>query len=174
MKIVLSLLSAAAVGLLVAANHSASLIEAKTLLQKRRRVIWSVLIGAAGFFLVMSAVLLGVIDLALQYEAQGFVLWNAVLSVAAGFITIGALAFVVAKVVFPKPDLAQGLFGSMALGTGLQFIEQFRHLFEPAAPVARAQEAPRPAPSEAVEKREELRQRPHGDFTIEQQPSFVH
>ena len=81
-------------------------LEVQCMLRHRRRVQFAILLWAAGFIFFMSATMLGLIDLALQYDAQGFVTWTAILSVATLFITLAVLSFALAKVIFPKPNLS--------------------------------------------------------------------
>lgn len=113
MKVALTLIGSLLTGFLL-----------KDIFAARRRVIASVVLGATSFVLVMASVLLGLIDLALQFEAQGFILWNAMLGVATLLLALGIGAAFASKAVFPKPKLHLGAMGSMDAQELIQSFEQ--------------------------------------------------
>ncbi len=148
MKVVVSIVSSLIAGWVMAYNGFVPFIELKTILENRRRVMFSVLALAVGFVFVMAFVLLGVIEAALQYEAQGFVLWNALLSVATGFFVLGLFSFILAKVLWPKPqaDLG-GLLKGLDAASLLALVEQFMPAEEPFRGSKEASEEPREQPN---------------------------
>lgn len=93
-------------GLLAATNGLNPLLQAKAIYENRKRVLFSAVLLAAGFTFFMSAFILAAVDIALQWEVQGFVVLEAVLVVAGGFAVLAVMSLVLAKLVFPKPNVS--------------------------------------------------------------------
>lgn len=64
------------------------------------RTLIALVLGAAGFMLFMAGIMLATIDLALQYEVQGFFIWEAILTVATGFVFAGLIAAGFASLIY--------------------------------------------------------------------------
>ncbi len=197
MKVAITIVSGLCVGLLMAFNGLTPLLEAKAVFEQRRRLMFSAFLGMAAFTFVMAAVILGTIDLALQYEVQGFILWEMVLSVAVGFLVAGAVCGIAAKLVFPKAKpSALALLGEQAgFGNVMEEIQGFVQGYiqqaavaaqNAAAQAAAASNAPpasqtssRSASAVAEEappvvRPEERERHARGDMNIDSQVGLVH
>jgi hypothetical protein len=180
MKAAVTIVSGLCVGLLLAFNGLTPLIEAKTVWDHRGRVVFSALLGMASFTFVMAAVILGTIDLALQYEVQGFILWEMILTVASGFLAAGLICALSAKLVFPRPKpSALAFLGEQAgFGNVMEEIQKYIAQTMSGANAAAQSSAPPPAPTpeqrSQMEQTEERLHHPRGDMNIESQVGFVH
>lgn len=180
MKVAIGVISSAVMALYMAYSNMSSLLELKNLFENRRRVLLTVILGAAGFIFVMAAILVGSIEMALQHEAQGFILWNAILSVATGFLVVGSICAIAGAKIFPKakPPVAfaglpaiLGLLENFDMNVILTMVEQFQSAARPgAAPespiVADAEREAAQAAARATYEAA-MRQHPHGDFTVD-------
>ena len=97
-------------GLLVATNGLNPLLQAKAIYENRKRVLFSGALLAAGFTLFMTAFILATVDIALQWEVQGFIVFESILAAAAGFAGLAIICLVMAKLIFPKPKANLGEF----------------------------------------------------------------
>lgn len=104
MKSLLSLVSSVLLGLWLAAGGGGPILQLQRLLGHKRRILCGLILGAAAFVFVMAAILLAMIDLASQYEEHGFVLWNAILALAAGFLVTGVILAVGARISLPRRE----------------------------------------------------------------------
>lgn len=157
MKVALTLIGSLLAGFLL-----------KDIFEARRKLVASLVLGATAFFLVLASVLLGIIDMALQYEAQGFILWNAILGVATLLLVSAVVCALTARAVFPKPQFHLGMMGTADAEDLIKNIEQM------AAGFFTSREQPpqqKVAREEAEQEREMIRQHPRSDFTFEGQPT---
>lgn len=122
MKVAISLISSLLIGVMV-----------KDVVDNRRRLIASILLGCTGFIFLMAGTLLGSVNLAMQYDAQEFVLWNTILGLASIFAGVGVLCALTAKWIFPKPNIARTFASVMdpkalsgLMGVVTQFSEGMR------------------------------------------------
>lgn len=159
MKVIISVISSLVVGLIMGASNYSPLIELQRLLEARKKVLYAIMLGATAFVFVMTAVILSSIEVAQQYEAQGFLMWNAMLTLSAIFLGVGIFSGAMAKVVFPEPKIPESLkFMEGGAQHPIQFLEGLaKQLFtEPGSPFAgvfkseERREAPTPpSPSHA-------------------------
>lgn len=174
MKAAVTIVSGLCVGLLLAFNGLTPLIQAKTVWDHRRRVVVSALLGMVGFTFVMAAVILGTVDLALQYEAQGFVLWEMMLTVSAGFFAAGIACALSAMAVFPKPKVSAFQFLGEQAGFGNVMDEIQSYVAQMmAAANAAAPSSPQP-PQDFKPQPEPKSPHPRGDMNLDSQVGFVH
>lgn len=140
MKLVISVISSLVAGLFLGASGFSPLMELQRLFEARKKVLWAIILGATAFVFGITAVIMASIEVALQYEAQGFLMWSAMLTLSAIFLTLGIICAASAKGVFPEPRLQSG-FNLANLGdnqSAMQMLENLgKQLFtEPGAPFA--------------------------------------
>lgn len=180
MKAAVTIVSGLCVGLLLAFNGLTPLIEAKTVWDHRRRVVISALLGMASFTFVMAAVILGTIDLALQYEVQGFILWEMVLTVSAGFLAAGLVCAISAMAVFPRPKAsALAFLGEQAgLGNVMEeiqgYVAQMMANTQPRENRENVETEMKTNKQPPGVRPEERIHHPRGDMNLESQVGFVH
>jgi hypothetical protein len=108
MKFIVTLISSVLVGLTLGASGFSPLLTLQRLMEGGKKVIYAIVLGITAFIFTLAAVISGVIEVTLQLEAQGFLMWSALFSAATTFLALGAVFGIVAKVVFPdvkKPDV---------------------------------------------------------------------
>jgi signal transduction histidine kinase len=182
MKVAVTLISGVCMGLFMAFNGLTPMLQAKAIFENRRRVVLSGVLAGAGFMLFMAAFILACIDLALQWEVQGFIVWEAILTVSTGFAVLAVLCWIGAKVAFPKPQPNALASIGQQLGLGdislPQLIEQFMQGFTAQAAAQEAEQARAAERAKTQETqtavKEEIKERPRGDMGIESQVGFVH
>jgi hypothetical protein len=76
-------------------------MELQRLLINRRKVLYSMMLGATAFIFVLSCIILTSIECALQFQNQGFIGWTPLLTVAASFFVVGLIFALTAKTIFP-------------------------------------------------------------------------
>jgi len=163
MKVAVTVISGVCMGLLMAFNGLNPLLQAKAIYENRKRVIFSATLMAAAFMLFMAAFILASIDLALQWEVQGFIIWEAILTVAAGFAVLAVISFVTAKLIFPKPK--DDMFSMLGQHAGFGDVN-VAQVIEAWLGSLQKPEAQRPIETEKA-VREEIKDRPRGDMGID-------
>lgn len=159
MKFVFTVVSSLAIGLMMAANEFAPIVELHRLLVHKRRVLISFVLATGAFFLILAGFVVAVIEAVTQYEVQGFVLWSALFSAALIFAVTAALLTLVAKLVLPKP--APPTFNWAAIDKQFKLSEMLEQWTKQGVPTAAASPAPAATTSEATA---EFIRAP-GDFT---------
>ncbi len=80
-----------------------AVFELQNLLVNRRRIFYSILAGAFSVPFFFAAIITAAIEAGLQYDAQGFVMWSALFSVASAFGAVAVASLILARALFPKP-----------------------------------------------------------------------
>jgi hypothetical protein len=101
MKMLATIVSSLVMGLVMAMSGFSPLLEAQRLLANKRRIFNALLLGITGFIFMIAGFITGLIEAALQYEAQGFVFWSALFTVAAGLLFGGIACVLGAKAFMP-------------------------------------------------------------------------
>lgn len=101
MKMIVSVISSLMVGFTLGATNFATIMELQKLLINRRKVLYSVVFAATAFFMILGALILGSIEVALQIQNQGSVVWTPLLTVALGFMSFATVAAIGARSVYP-------------------------------------------------------------------------
>ncbi len=135
-------------------------LEVKAMYENRGRVVASFIFAAAAFVFFMSGILMGIIELVLQYDDQGFVLWSVMLGIATLFFVLGAICALGAKIIFPKPPLV----ATPRLQDVIHQILQALAERYPAPPSQGEDVSVR----EAMNEREKVKHHPRGDFNLDQ------
>lgn len=78
--------------------------ELQHFIQYKNRYISALIFSAIGFVFIMSGLLIGLIEVALQYEAQGFIFWTALFTLASALVILGGLSVIVGRLVIPKRE----------------------------------------------------------------------
>lgn len=163
----MKLLSALVGGLVLARP----VLEIKAIYENKARVVVSIglALAAMGFF--MTSFILCIMEIVLQYDAQGFVLWSPMFTIAVLFSCFATAAILGAKAVFPKPQDSiapqlQVLMHNILQGMANQFPASTE------VPNTRAERESK----EVAQEREHLRQQPRGDINYDQlgSPAFTH
>ena len=76
MKNLVSVLTSLFVGVTLAATNFAPLIGWHRFFENRRRIYSAVFLFAGGFLCLLAAIMLGTVDLVVQFEDQGLFFWN--------------------------------------------------------------------------------------------------
>lgn len=136
MKSVLSVLASLFVGVLLADTNFAPMFELQRLARNRRRVLLSLALGATAFALTLAAVILLAIDLVVQYEDKGYIVWNAIVTLTACLAVAALICIWAARRAMPSPK-------DVLLGWSLRHPAEFfnqvlRHFAPNASPSAPA------------------------------------
>jgi hypothetical protein len=135
MKNLVTALSSIFLGHLAAAPF----FELQKILEGRKKFLWSVIFGAVSFVFLMAGILIGLIDAALQYGAQGFVFWDMLLALSLGLAVGSAVFALIAKRIMPHPEKSEVMSG--ILRKILEISAQFAEEHKP-APVDRERDYP--------------------------------
>jgi hypothetical protein len=145
MKLLITLFSSLAVGLLMSAVEHSPLTEARKLFVQRRRILTALVMGQAGLILLVAGLITAVIEAALQFEVQGFLLWSALFSAACALAVLGAVFSVGAYALLPALELPTLSWAALDERLGISHL--IEHWAHQAAEVART--PPEPAETEA-------------------------
>lgn len=150
-------------------------LQIKTIYQHKGKVAASMGFGAAAFAFLMVSIVLATMELVLQYEAQGFVLWSVMFTLSVVFFAFALISVFAAKAIFPKPEVVapqlQEVVHNVLQAMANQFPVQNNEV--PNTPANREKERER---EEVAEERERLRQHPRGDMNFDRlgSPAFTH
>lgn len=167
----MKLLSAVISGLVLARP----LMEIKTIYQKRGRVAVSIALAAGAFAFLMTSLVLGTMEFVLQYEAQGFVLWSVMFTLAVIYFCFAVLTAILSAATFPKPEYVapqiQELIHNVLQGMANQFPVQDKDV-----PNTKANREVERELDEVEEERERLRRHSRGDINFDNlgSPAFTH
>lgn len=150
-------------------------LEIKALYENKARVVASIGLALAALGLFMTSFIVCIMEFVLQYDAQGFVLWSPMFTVAMVFFCIATAATFGAKAIFPKPQDAvapqlQVLIHNVLQGMANQFPTSNE------VPNTRGTRETERELSDVERERERLRQHPRGDINYDQlgTPAFTH
>lgn len=134
MKALITVASCLFVGLqMVAANYS-PIQEIHHFLENKRRILLTAISSAAGFVFIMAAILLGTVEAALQYDAQGFILWSPIFTAVTWFFGAGIFSCLVARLALPVKSVpAPVAFSLRELIKELRLSELIEKWLSPAA-----------------------------------------
>lgn len=120
MKILTMVISSLVVGLALASDNFSPIHELQYLLANKRRIIYSVFFSATGFVFAMTAIVIAVIEGALQYDAQGFVMWSALFSAAIWLAAAAVISWIGSRLVLPvRPAQAESIFADITKQLGV-------------------------------------------------------
>jgi hypothetical protein len=136
-------------------------MEARALYENRGRALASMGCGIAAFSFFMTALVVATIDIVLQLDAQGFVMWSALMTAASTFVVFAAVLGIATVVFFPKPAPTVKIPVHELAQLALQTL---------------ADHLPHPAPNEVQAEREKISTRARGDLDLDQMPTpaFTH
>lgn len=97
-----TVISSLLMGILAATSGFSPLAEFQRFVDNKKRIFYALLIGTSGFIFMVGGFFLAIIEAALQYEAQGFLFWTALFTLATGLLLSGLLFVLVAKVTMPQ------------------------------------------------------------------------
>lgn len=78
-------------------------MEARALYENRGRALAAVGCGIAAFSFLMTALVVATMDVILQLDTQGFVMWSAFMTAASTFVVFAAVFGIATVAFFPKP-----------------------------------------------------------------------
>ena len=107
MKILITVITSLLTGLTLASTDFSPLRELHNLFTNKRRILITLGVAVTGFLLLFSGFIMGLVEGSLQYDAQGFLIWSSLFTVAAGLAIVGAFCMLAAWATFPQPQVAQ-------------------------------------------------------------------
>jgi hypothetical protein len=145
-------------------------MEARALYENRGRALASLGCGIAAFSFFMTALVVATMDIVLQLDAQGFVMWSAFLTASFTFVVFAAVLGIATVAFFPKPAPTVKIPVHELAQLALQTLAD--HLPHP-APVSK--ETVREE-NEVQAEREKISTRARGDLDLDQMraPAFTH
>jgi hypothetical protein len=161
MKMVITVVSSLLVGLSLASSNFSPIQELQHFLLNKKRIFYSLGLALTGYLLLFSALIISLVEGALQYDAQGFLIWSALFAVASVLGLAGLISVGLAKLLVPArleqrdsifKDFGKQFGFSEALEMLLKRLTESREAGD--EPAAQSPSARRP---EAEEKFSELR-----------------
>ena len=114
MKILATIVSSLMVGLSMASSHFSPIQELQHFLTNKKKIFVAAGIAVIGFIFLIAGFIISLVEAALQYDAQGFVVWSALFVVATGLAVMGAFSLLFAKLLIPvRPIQQESLFGEL-------------------------------------------------------------
>jgi hypothetical protein len=114
MKILISIVTSLLAGLTLASTDFSPLHELHNLFVNKRRIFIACGVAVIGFFLVFSGFIMGLVEGSLQFDAQGFMVWSSLFTVAASLAIAGAFCIMGAWAAFPQaPPVRQNIFAEL-------------------------------------------------------------
>jgi hypothetical protein len=110
MKMLITVFSSLLVGLSLASTNFSPIHDLHNFLVNRRRIFGSLAVAGVGFVFLMSGLLIGLVEGALQFDAQGFLMWSSLFGVAAGLGGVGLFSVLMARITFPAPVVVHQSF----------------------------------------------------------------
>src|SRR4051812_43739563 len=101
MKMLITVISSLLVGLSLASSNFSPIQELQHFLTNKRRIFYSLGIAITGYLLLLTGFVISLVEAALQADAQGFVMWSSLFTVAAGLACAGIASIVIAKLMVP-------------------------------------------------------------------------
>ena len=154
MKILITVISSLMVGLSMASTNFSPLHELQHFLLNKKRIFISAGVAVIGFLFIFAGLLIGLVEAALQYDAQGFVMWTSLFTVGAGLGLAGLFFFLISRMLLP-PTLVvqQSLLADLNKHFNLnEIVEGFLKKINEEPPPAQAAEGPPMPASPPAEK----------------------
>jgi hypothetical protein len=145
-------------------------MEARAIYENRGRALASIGCAVAAFSFFMTALVVATMDIVLQLDSQGFVMWSALLTAAVTFVVFAALLGLAAIAVFPKPAPSLNIpVHEMAQLALQKLAEHLPHSQTAAKEMVREE-------NEVEIEREKISTRARGDLDLDQMPTpaFTH
>lgn len=114
MKFLIAAITSVVAALLLAATGFSPFGELRQLYINKHKIFISGALFAAAIVFALAAFMIALIEGALQYDAQGFVMWSALFAVALLFCGLGVVAFFVARTINPLRVLGAHLDQSVS------------------------------------------------------------
>ena len=145
-------------------------MEARAIYENRGKVLASVGCGTGAFALLLTALVVATMDIVMQLDSQGLVMWSPLLTAAVTFVVFAAVLGVSAVAVFPKPAATVHIPVEELAQMALQTLAS--HLPNPGPST---QETAREE-DEVEAEREKISTRARGDLDLDQMPTpaFTH
>jgi hypothetical protein len=166
MKMLVTVVSSLLVGLSLASSNFSPIHELQHFLTNKRRIFYSLGIAVTGYLLVFTGLVLSLVEWALQFDAQGFVMWSSLFSVAFGLALTGIFSVVIAKLMVPaRVEYHESIFKDLNKQFGIS--DAFEALLTRLAENRGGEQAAEPAMSENIQREEKFAER-----RPEREPAF--
>lgn len=149
MKTFATIFSSLVAGLVFGASPVGPMLELQNYFEHKRRFVWSLIFGATAFVFVLAAILFSAVEVALQLEDQGFLIWNAMLTLSVILVGVALVCAGIGKWLMPRAADRFGLSSAQQTRI-MELLEDLVHRFFDGEP---AQSSPSP-------QREEHEDRP--------------
>jgi hypothetical protein len=101
MKTIVTVVSSLLIGLTLANSNFNPIHELQIFLMNKKRIFMSLGLAVTGYILAVAGLLISLVEWALQSDAQGFVIWSAMFTVASGLAIAGLCFILIARAAVP-------------------------------------------------------------------------
>jgi hypothetical protein len=101
MKVLITVISSLLVGLALASTNFSPIHELHSLFVHKKRILAAAGMAVTGYVLILTGMIVGIIEGALQSDAQGFMMWSSLFSVAVGLAMAGFALVIVSRLMVP-------------------------------------------------------------------------
>lgn len=150
MKMIITVISSLLIGLTLANSNFNPIHELQTFLMNKKRIFISLGLAVTGYILGIAGLLISLVEWALQADAQGFVMWSAMFTVASGLVIAGVCFVLIARAAVPvRVEYHESIF--QELNKQFHFMDSLEAFLKKMAEPGDA--APGPRPPEPVDEK---------------------